>query len=727
MLPPAITAGRLTRKRTRLLIRSWNVHPVTDKSVCVSARAEHGYYLIYATYKGVLGFVSSENRFRRDFLELSTQSRNVNIDINAVIQEERTCLKLKDSNAKIMADKPNSHDVFDDNDASEDQDISIVTNQVFIDLTHDSSQEDAPAAVYGSEEEGEDFGKDENQNISKTHDRRDIRDHEDAYRRSDRGEAVVDLVDLTVEGGEALPLTRNSSAGSTAVVEETPRLFWDPQSRRMVKSHVPNLLARLGLKDIVPTTNAGDPTPSTSSQTPNVELLSDTIQLPTYPEFSLFNLRKKFPNSREPNPTIVLNENPNKTSNESPIVSHDSSERSRFKNKGHYDRAIVESEDLQRARDYTIQRRLRKRMAKAEMKARAIQTFKGKWPKVEKIVKAERAFGAPVASLHPDAPNHSTPKRIGLEELRESLRHCVQHCTVFFNMNGQPSLSPGTWPDHLSWAEARKAYRRNYDIAAAGHPSLIDDLEHPSVYDTSSASEIEDETAEDSLARGKFITRDEEIPHHDDAREPEPVPEPELPSGNGEGQLANQIPTTSNAVQPARMNHTAKTIGVAFPMDKYGSFIGHGIATFKQGISTDNGIEACLEKIARQTTLKYALNNANISVKAAFLARQEVANQIAKYQDRLQYLTGQRRRLVQVLITQQEKLEQNLRSEIEPTLSQLGLTLNDTGVLDQEVVLVTEASRDCPVVEQNSSGADPLCTCPGDRCLWYGECRSSRK
>ena len=648
MLPLAITAGRLTRKRTRLLIRSWNVHPVTDKSVCVSARAEHGYYLIYATYKGVLGFVSSENRFRRDFLELSTQSRNVNIDINAVIQEERTCLKLKDSNAKIMADKPNSHDILDDNDASEDQDISIVTNQVFIDLTHDSSQEDAPAAVYGSEEEGEDFGKDENQNISKTHDRRDIRDHEDAYRRSDRGEAVVDLVDLTVEEGEALPLTRNST-----------RTY---QSR-----------------DIVP------------------------------------------------NPTIVLNENPNKTSNESPIVSHDSSERSRFKNKGHYDRAIVESEDLQRARDHTIQRRLRKRMAKAEMKARAIQTFKGKWPKVEKIVKAERAFGAPVASLHPDAPNHSTPKRIGLEELRESLRHCVQHCTVFFNMNGQPSLSPGTWPDHLSWAEARKAYRRNYDIAAAGHPSLIDDLEHPSVYDTSSASEIEDETAEDSLARGKFITRDEEIPHHDDARETEPVPEPELPSGNGEGQLANQIPTTSNAVQPVRVNHTAKTIGVAFPMDKYGSFIGHGIATFKQGISTDNGIEACLEKIARQTTLKYALNNANISVKAAFLARQEVANQIAKYQDRLQYLTGQRRRLVQVLITQQEKLEQNLRSEIEPTLSQLGLTLNDTGVLDQEVVLVTEASRDCPVVEQNSSGADPLCTCPGDRCLWYGECRSSRK
>jgi len=89
----------------------------------------------------------------------------------------------------------------------------------------------------------------------------------------------------------------SSSADSTAVVEETPRLFWDPQARKMVKSHVPKLLAKLGLKDVVPTTNAGDSIPSTSGLTPNVELLSDTIQLPTHPEFNLFNLRKNFPNS----------------------------------------------------------------------------------------------------------------------------------------------------------------------------------------------------------------------------------------------------------------------------------------------------------------------------------------------------------------------------------------------------------------------------------------------
>ena len=45
-------------------------------------------------------------------------------------------MKLKDSKAKIMADKSNSHDILDDNDASEDQDISIVTNQVFIAVSY---------------------------------------------------------------------------------------------------------------------------------------------------------------------------------------------------------------------------------------------------------------------------------------------------------------------------------------------------------------------------------------------------------------------------------------------------------------------------------------------------------------------------------------------------------------------------------------------------------------
>ena len=218
--------------------------------------------------------------------------------------------------------------------------------------------------------------------------------------------------------------------------------------------------------------------------------------------------------------------------------------------------------------------------------------------------------------------------------------------------------------------------------------------------------------------------------------------------------LINPVPSPSNAGQPTRV-HKAKTktkaVGVAFPMDKYGSVIGHGITTFQQGVNTDSSIKACLDKIARQTALKFALNNAHIGARSAFLARQEVTKQIEKYQDRLQYLTGQRRRLLQVLKAQQEKLERNLRNEVEPALSQMGLTLNDTRVnetqVEEEATEVAEGDEPEAEAEEEgsklssnlsepglpdpmhprtpgSSSEDPFCTCPGGKCRWYGVCRN---
>ena len=146
---------------------------------------------------------------------------------------------------------------------------------------------------------------------------------------------------------------------------------------------------------------------------------------------------------------------------------------------------------------------------------------------------------------------------------------------------------------------------------------------------------------------------------------------------------------------------------------------------------------------------EFALNNAHIGARSAFLARQEVAKQIEKYQDRLQYLTGQRRRLLQVLIAQQEKLERNMRNEDEPTLSQMGLTLNDTretqaeegtteviGGGEPEAETEEEGSRFSSNLSEpglpdpmhprtpRSSSEDPFCTCPGGKCRWYGVCRN---
>ena len=122
-----------------------------------------------------------------------------------------------------------------------------------------------------------------------------LRHSPNRQRRSPNRRVLVPETPASPDQSQAVSTSADSTA---AAIGKTTRLFWDPQTRKLVKSHVPELLAKLGLKETVPTTNAGDPTPSTSGRAPSVELLkNDTIQLPTHPEFNLFNLRKNFPNT----------------------------------------------------------------------------------------------------------------------------------------------------------------------------------------------------------------------------------------------------------------------------------------------------------------------------------------------------------------------------------------------------------------------------------------------
>ena len=100
--------------------------------------------------------------------------------------------------------------------------------------------------------------------------------------------------------------TVTSSADSTAVVAEssnaddelsdTENATSAPVRLSKLKSHVPGshvpkLLSRMGLTEVRPT-NVENLDPNV----PNVEILRDVIQLPTHPEFSLFNLRRNIPN-----------------------------------------------------------------------------------------------------------------------------------------------------------------------------------------------------------------------------------------------------------------------------------------------------------------------------------------------------------------------------------------------------------------------------------------------
>jgi hypothetical protein len=321
-----------------------------------------------------------------------------------------------------------------------------------------------------------------------------------------------------------------------------------------------------------------------------------------------------------------------------------------------------------------------------------------------------------VASLHPEAPRTSTPKRIALEDLHEGLRHCTQHCSSFYNQNGQPPLYKGTWPDHLSWDQARKAYRRQVKTAER-HPSLLEQLERPSVYD--SGAEDEDEGVK---ADGEVVDEEEDLK----------IPTAEELFEN----IENPTPSTSKGVKA----RPVKTVS----MDKFESLTTYGQNLFVRGAEFDGAIEDTLEKLRRQTATKYALEMSTINAKTALLARRGVNEDIEKYKDRLVYLIGKRRRLLDVLVAQQEKAEESLSRGNKPTLAELGLTIeaqedfndmvteqqvSETRDLDDEVqvvgpepeILEPEPELDHSHVSSNLS--EPGMCDPENPCQEDGPCR----
>ena len=345
--------------------------------------------------------------------------------------------------------------------------------------------------------------------------------------------------------------------------------------------------------------------------------------------------------------------------------------------------AQIDQDALKKALDRQASLRVMARVAKAEEKAKATQrSKKGKYPKdVRKIVKkssltkAERSLAPPVASLHPEVPRTSTPKRIALEDLREGLRHCTQHSSSFYNRNGQPPLDPGTWPDHLSWNQARKALHRQVKNAE-GHPSLLEQIERPSVYDSGA--------------------EEEEVKL--------PTPEEIFDS------IENPIPSTSRGVK----TKVVKKVNT----DKFHSLTSCGKNLFIRGADFDGAIEATLDKLRSQTAMKYALKSSTINAKAAFLARQGVKEDLEKSKDQLVYLIGKRRRLLDILVAQQEMAEESLSRGNEPTLAQLGLTIeamedssdvakviNET--LDLEEDLEGDLEEEVQVIEPETEIGEP--------------------
>ena len=167
-------------------------------------------------------------------------------------------------------------------------------------------------------------------------------------------------------------------------------------------------------------------------------------------------------------------------------------------------------------REYQLeqQRKLSQKEQKARKKAFNKET-KRRAKASNRIERAEMALNAPVATLHPAAPNTSTPNRVTADQLRDELRSVVQGDSSFYNFNGQPGLSPGGWPDTLSWSQTERAHRRNYKKAADCYPEVAAEMYDPGAFpDENPKPEMDDpevvepEVAEPEVDEPEMITVD---------------------------------------------------------------------------------------------------------------------------------------------------------------------------------------------------------------------------
>ena len=138
----------------------------------------------------------------------------------------------------------------------------------------------------------------------------------------------------------------------------------------------------------------------------------------------------------------------------------------------------------------------------------------------------------------------------------------------------------------------------------------MEQLERPSVYDSG---------AEDEGVKAA----DGEV---DDEEEDLKIPTAEELFEN----IENPTPSTSKGVKV----RPVKTVS----MDKFESLTTYGQNLFVRGAEFDGAIEDTLEKLRRQTAMKYALEMSTINAKTALLARRGVNEDIEKYKDRLVYL-----------------------------------------------------------------------------------------
>ena len=316
---------------------------------------------------------------------------------------------------------------------------------------------------------------------------------------------------------------------------------------------------------------------------------------------------------------------------------------------------------INRQKQLDQQRKLAKNEQKARKKAKKAfekETKRRAKASNNRIERAELALNAPVAALHPTALHTSTPTRVTADQLRDGLRSVVQEGSSFYNFNGQPGLSPGCWPDTLSWPQTKKAYRRNYNKAANLYPEVATEMYDPSAFPDKNEPEISDSEVVEPEVAGPEVDEpvaDEQSEGGVEGEDGDDVVIPSL-----EELLANPIPSTSKG--SGFQMKKKPFVKTPFPICKMGSLLTYGRKLFNQGADIDELIEQTINELASRRAAKELLEleelENEIGARRISGAEKIIASQIANLIDRLKYLNGRRNRLLETLGAQQSRLDE---------------------------------------------------------------------
>ena len=210
--------------------------------------------------------------------------------------------------------------------------------------------------------------------------------------------------------------------------------------------------------------------------------------------------------------------------------------------------------------------------------------------------------------------------------MRENLACLTQSNSSLYSAHGQPPLNPGGWPGYLTFNQLRRQYGASYKHAAGRYPDELEGMADPAAYNTG-GSEAEAEESDDEI---------------------------------------EWLPLPLAKKQPKR-----PSICVVLPRDQLGNVISRGRQLFKQGKDIDSTLARMLDALPAIQEEAEAEALAEAEADSSIQPPFNPENRLYLWKEQFKFSVGKRRRLLGILITQQERIEDCLRRGIDPPSNSL--------------------------------------------------------